>query len=72
MQCNICLTEVSGHQWGIININILDSGWVDVEADLMSFAVHPYCMNEAVEWYTQELADGFLQNDYMEEAKNAD
>jgi len=27
-------------------------------------------MNEAVEFYTQELADGFIQNEYIEEAKN--
>ena len=72
MQCNICLTEISGHQWGIISINILDSGWVDIENDIITFAVHPYCMNEAVEFYTQDLADGFIENDYIEEAKNAD
>jgi len=72
MECNICLTEISGHQWGIISINILDSGWVDIENDIITFAVHPYCMNEAVEFYTQDLADGFIENDYIEEAKNAD
>ena len=72
MECNICLTEISGHQWGIISINILDSGWVDIENDIITFAVHPYCMSEAVEFYTQDLADGFIENDYIEEAKNAD
>ena len=41
-------------------------------ADGVSFFVHPYCMNEAVECYTMELADGFLENEYMLERKNAD
>ena len=83
MQCNICLTEISGHQWGIIPINIrrgaIDRDWIDMgelvgalKDSEVSFVVHPYCMNEAVEWYTQELADGFIQNEYIEEAKDAD
>ena len=74
MECQICLIEVEGEQWGIIPVEIkrLDGGtdhdWIDV-ADEVAFFVHPYCMNEAVECYTQELADGFLQNAYIEEAK---
>jgi len=73
MECQICLEEISGHQWGIISININADDIikpVEIEADEISFAVHPYCMNEAVEFYTQELADGFIQNEYIEEAKN--
>ena len=72
MECQICLIEVEGEQWGIIPVEIeavegLTNFYI---GDEVSFAVHPYCMNEAVEFYTQELADGFLQNEYIEEAKN--
>ena len=72
IKCNICLEDISGHQWGIIPVEIeavegLTNFYI---GDEVSFAVHPYCMNEAVEFYTQELADGFLQNEYIEEAKN--
>ena len=68
MECNICLTKMSEYQWGIVDISILDSGWVDMGSEV-SFGVHRYCMNEAVEWYTQEVADGFLEHEYLEEAK---
>ena len=73
MMCNICLEACSGHQWGIIPVNIgaIDREWVDVE-DEVAFAVHRYCLNEAIECYTMELADGFLENEYMLERKNAD
>ena len=71
--CEICLTTVKGEQWGIIPVTVgaIDNDWVDV-GDEVSFFVHPYCMNEAVECYTMELADGFLENEYMLERKNAD
>jgi len=46
MNCNICLTEVDGYQWGIVGV-IVDDGWVDV-ADEVSFFVHPYCMIEGL------------------------
>ena len=69
MLCVICNQELRGHQWGIIPVNVMDSGWIDVEGEV-SFAVHPYCMDEAVEWYTGELADGFIENIYIKEAKD--
>lgn len=72
-QCEICLTEVKGSQWGVIPVTVgaIDREWIDVENEV-AFFVHPYCMNEAVECYTMELADGFLENEYMLERKNAD
>ena len=78
MICEICLTAIEGEQWGIIPVEIKsldanpDNDWVDFVHDHVSFVVHPYCMNEAVECYTMELADGFLENEYMLERKNAD
>ena len=68
-ECNICLTEISGQQWGIININILDSGWVDIE-DKINGAVHPFCIDEAVMCYASELGDGFLENYFIKGAKD--
>ena len=67
-ECNICLTEISGQQWGIININILDSGWVDIE-DRINGAVHRYCMDEAVMCYTFKPSAYDLENYFIEEAK---
>ena len=78
MECQICLTEISGHQWGIYAVNLAETQPDSIEFDheggeyAMIFSVHPYCMNEAVECYTMELADGFLENEYMLERKNAD
>jgi len=75
MMCNICLEYIEGEEWGIIPVEIKsldadpDNDWIDSEYEV-SFVVHPYCMNEAVEFYTQELADGYIQNEYIEEAKN--
>ena len=75
MECQICLIEVEGEQWGIIPVEVKeldenpDNDWVDFVHDHVALVVHPYCMNEAVECYTQELADGFLENAYIEEAK---
>ena len=74
MECQICLQYVEGEQWGIIPVEIKsldadpDNDWVDFVHDHVSFVVHPYCMNEAVEFYTQDLADGFIENVYIEEA----
>ena len=74
MECQICLIEVEGEQWGIIPVEIKsldadpDNDWIDSEYEV-SFIVHPYCINEAVECYTQELGDGFLENYYLEEAE---
>ena len=76
MMCNICLEYIEGEEWGVIPVEIKsldadpDNDWVDFTHDHESFVVHRYCMNEAVEFYTKELADGFLQNEYIEEAKN--
>ena len=81
MECQICLIEVEGEQWGIIPINIrrgaIDRDWIDMgelvgalKDSEVSFVVHPYCMDEAVEWYTGELADGFIENIYIKEAKD--
>ena len=61
MECQICLIEVEGEQWGIIPVEVKeldenpDNDWVDFVHDYVAFVVHPYCMNEAVECYTQEL-----------------
>ena len=74
-KCNICLENISGHQWGIIPVEIeAVEGLTNfyIEDDVVSFVVHPYCMNEAVECYTMELADGILENEYMLERKIAD
>ena len=51
-QCEICLTEDEGEQWGIIPVEIeAVEGLTNfyIEDDVVSFVVHPYCMNEAVE-----------------------
>tara|TARA_R100000808_G_C2152345_1_gene161728 strand:- start:2422 stop:2655 length:234 start_codon:yes stop_codon:yes gene_type:complete len=71
--CEICLTTVKGEQWGVVPITVgaIDNDWIDVESGV-SFLVHRYCMDEAIACYTMELADGFLENEYMLERKNVD